>query len=139
MSPYHASTTVADVLPDHTARALIEKYLPGIFAEPELVLSPFTTLGDLPRFLRGAGESAPEIGPLWEELAQLPEQAAGQRLPPPAAPAPRATRADGPADLVSSTAGEQWGTTELAWQGRSAGNPFVDVELEVTWRSGTHT
>ena len=130
MSTYGPESTVADVLSDPEAQALVEQRLPGIFAEPELALAPFTTLDALPRFLRSVGDPAVDLTELWVELAALPGRPAPD-LPAPGPLADASGAAPGSAQLVELAAGEQWGITELAWAGPSAGTPFVEVDLEV--------
>lgn len=136
--PYGPDVALADLLHDDQARETLQRHLPGILDEPELRLSPYTAVKDLPRFVRRCGEPAPDLTGLWRELAALPGT---RREDPPAPPPPSpdyetADVAMGSATLIQVSGGEEWGTAELAWQGPRHGNPFVDVALEVLLQRG---
>jgi hypothetical protein len=83
---YGPDVALAQVMSDRAALAIVGRHLPDVLAEPELRLAPFTTLGDLPRFVRGAGEQEPDVNEMWRELAALGTRPA--TLVPQTAPAP---------------------------------------------------
>lgn len=135
---YGPDVALADIMSSNAAVQVLERYLPGILADPELVLSPYIALGGLPRLVRVSGEPLPDLTPMYRELAALTEQPAPLVMPePPSAPSahyesPQVRRAS--ATASAPAAAEQWGLAELTINGPSHGNPFVDVALTATFR-----
>ncbi len=135
MNTYSATTPVSAVAAHPAARAVLEKHLPGILAEPDLALSPYIAVADLGRSRRAVGDPLPDLAPMVAELALLPKSSAGSIDDKPAAAA------------NLPTSGEQWGIVELAWTASTAAgwrgrrrrrlrqtlSPNMDVALDPRW------
>jgi hypothetical protein len=137
--PYGPNTTFAQLRDDPEALAVLEHYLPGILDEPDLRLQPYTVLEDLSLRVHAVGEPFPDLTAMWQALAVLGSAGPPPELPPPAPPADRYhgdTRPAGSARMRVPEHAEKWGLAELELDGPDRGNPFVEVELSVTFRQG---
>ena len=128
---YGRDSRVRDILSDPAARSVVTKYVPALTCSPTLEQMGFLRFSGV---LRGPGAAVtgPELEAMWDELARLEGTPRAQPDAPYLEPArdyePDSVRR-GSARVALARAGEQWGITELAIDGPSHGNPFVDVEL----------
>jgi hypothetical protein len=134
---YNADTPAAVVRDDPAAAAIIDRHVPGAFRSPYLGPLNRAPLGKVLR-LPNLGVRVRDLGPeLWNELAALPNSAPPPYEPPaPPAPSPGYEPADtarGSARWSVTAQPRQWDVTELTFTGPEHGNPFVDVELTLTW------
>jgi hypothetical protein len=134
---YGPGSTLTDILADEQAASIVGRHLPGVFDVLDARLSPFLTVGEMPLFVRGAGEPAVDVTSMWDELAAL---RTGPVSHPPTAPQPPASDYEtsdvprGSAHLAGASITEKWGVAEVVIEGPSHGNPFVDVDLYAIFR-----
>lgn len=125
-------STFGEALDNPGARAILERYLPGIAASPMATQYRDGRLGSLVALVPGLEDPA-ERQKLWDELAEIgddvdrPPYAAAIEPDPDYEP-PTVVRGSATVTLPAST--HQWDPLELRFDGPSHGNPFVDVELE---------
>jgi hypothetical protein len=135
---YRPDVTLADIVADDEATAILRRHLPGVFEVVDVRLTPFLTLDELPLRMRVAGEAPADLTLMWQELAELrtgPEPRATQQAPgPPAADYEAADVQRASARVKAAPATQQWGIAEVVIDGPSHGNPFVDVELHAIFR-----
>ena len=128
---YGRESRVRDILSDPAARSVAARYVPALICSPTLEHMGFLRFGAVLR-AQGAAPPEPELEAMWDELARLEGVPRTQPDSPYLEPArdyePESVRC-GSARVALAGAGEQWGVAELAIDGPSHGNPFVDVEL----------
>jgi hypothetical protein len=128
---YGRESRVRDILSDPAARSVAVKYVPALACSPTLEHMGFLRFSGVLRG-QGAAVAGLELEAMWDELARLEGTPRTQPDAPYLEPArdyePDSVRR-GSARVALARAGEQWGITELAIDGPSHGNPFVDVEL----------
>jgi Domain of unknown function (DUF5605)/Domain of unknown function (DUF5060)/Protein of unknown function (DUF4038) len=137
--PYGPDVALADIMSDEEAISIVRHHLPGVLDEPELRLLPFTTLGELPRFIRAAGEAMPDTSRMWRELATVgaaPTPPVIHQAPNPPSMEYESSQVQRASARVRAAAVpmEQWGIAELVVDGPSHGNPFIDVDLHAIFR-----
>jgi hypothetical protein len=70
-APYGPKTPYAQLRDDPPALAVIERYLPGIADEADMVLQPYTVLEDLQHRVHAVGDPVADLDDMWSELARL--------------------------------------------------------------------
>src|SRR5829696_8160580 len=86
---YGPESTLAEISSDEVAASILRRHLPGVFEILDVQMVPFLTLDELPLRIRAAGEPAPNLTPVWQELAALPNRPspkAARHAPGPPAP-----------------------------------------------------
>lgn len=139
MAGFTAESPLADALDDTGARSVLQRHLPGVIDSPMVVQLRFLSLEQLVAF-RGQHLDAAAIDGLWSELGAIEARGSAPLIEEP----PLAPRDDYEPDTValgsapSSHPGsvECWDVFELLLEGPDHGNPFVDVELSATFRTG---
>lgn len=135
---FDRATTFGEALDDPAARAILERYLPGIAASPMATQFRGGRLGQLVALV-------PALEDLQERerfFAALAEVGSGGGRPPyaPAVDPDPAYEGDevarGSAEVTVPAPTPQWDPLELVFAGPSHGNPFVDVELDAVFRRG---
>ena len=132
-SGYTLDDRMGDLLADPAARAVIEKYVPGVGDDEWIRTSPGLRLRVVAHFSSGLAGDAGRVAALLGELAVLdrPEPVDRPETPWPG-PIPSDRLADGPRSsaVVTPTAGATaHRTVDVALAGPNGGNPFLDVEL----------
>jgi hypothetical protein len=134
---YGKEARVKDILSDATARGIAARYVPGVTNSPVIEHMGFLPFGAVV----GQGSAAPsdpaELEKMWHELELLegsPRTPAEAPLIEPALDYEPEDVRRGSARIRPVSLAEQWGVTELAIEGPSHGNPFVDVELTAEFR-----
>jgi len=129
---YGKEARVRDILSDPAARSVAVRYVPALTCSPLLEHMGFLRFSAV---LHRPGAASPDpagLEAMWEELGRLEGAPRVQADAPYLEPArdyePESVRR-GSARVALAGAREQWGITELAIDGPSHGNPFVDVEL----------
>ena len=136
---YGKESRVRDILADPAARSVAAKYIPAVTCSPVL-----EHMGFLPFSAVLHAESAAPADPagleaMWYELGLLEGTPQARAEAPYIEPAPDyepASVGRGSARVRPVSPSEQWGVTELAIEGPSHGNPFVDVELSAEFTDG---
>lgn len=135
--PYGKESLAADIIADPSAKAIVDRYMPGALDDPMIALglSNLRAVVDSPF---GTGNPAvPER--MWVELAALPS---GTSRPAPQGEPnrrPVIDRRDRPrpsATLRWYGRAEKWNTVEVSVAGPSEGNPFIDVDFRVVFTLG---
>jgi hypothetical protein len=135
---FDRATTFGEALDDPAARAILERYMPGIAASPMAIQFRSGRLGQLVGLVPAMADPA-ERERLWAALAEVGE---GQGRPPYApaiAPDPAYETEDTPAGSARVSLPSpvpRWDVVEVRLQGPSHGNPFVDVELDAVFQRG---
>ena len=132
MAGYTSDSRVADAMENDTARAVLERRLPGVLNSPLIMQLRFLTLGEVVSLGSARLEDA-QTAELWDELALIEAGMPVERVEAPAIE-PRAdyepeTIERGSAAAAHPASVARWDAFELALDGPSHGNPFVDVEL----------
>ena len=133
-------STLADVLQSAEARAILDRHLPGVLSSPMLAQLSGFRLGQL---VMGPSTRDDDelLERLWADLAGVEDGAAPVVYQPAIAPNPGYEPDDverGSATLAPVMPVPRWGVVELALEGPSHGNPFVEVELSARFRLGEH-
>nr|WP_315266978.1 DUF5605 domain-containing protein [Microbacterium lemovicicum] len=130
---FDRASTFGEALDHPVARAVLERYMPGIAASPMATQFRSGRLGQLVGFVPSLSDAA-ERERLWASLAELGE---GADPRPPYAPAIEpnpayedASVARGSASVTAPEPTPLWDVAEVRLAGPSHGNPFVDVELD---------
>ena len=128
-------STFGEALDHPGARAVLERWMPGIAASPMATQYRDGRLGSLIAFVPTL-EDPDERAKLWAALAEI----GGATDRPPYAPAidpDPAYEGDevarGSASLALPSATARWNVIEVRLDGPSHGNPFVDVELDAVF------
>ncbi|MFT4214301.1 MAG: DUF5605 domain-containing protein [Microbacterium sp.] len=134
-------STFGEALDHPAARAVLERWMPGIAASPMALQFRSGRLGTLVAIVPGLDDPA-EVDKLWEALAAVDGGATRPPYAPAIAPDPDYESADvavGSASVTPPAPTPLWGVVEFRFAGPAHGNPFVDVELsaEVTRPSGS--
>ncbi|MFD1718046.1 DUF5605 domain-containing protein [Georgenia deserti] len=139
--PFHPGSLVGDALDHAGARAVLEKYLPGVAASPAAVQFRDARLGQLAAIVPQLEDTA-----LREEffgaLAAIPDGEAAKEYLPAVAPDPAYEGEDVPrasARLTAPGPVPRWSPVEIRIDGPSHGNPFLDVELDSEVTNGERT
>ena len=132
------STTVGEMLADPAARAVVDRYLPGVMSSPAITSFTSARLGQLVMVVPATREDPALAQAMFDELADLGD-GAGPAYLPAVEPDPGYDGEDvarGSAVLTLPTDARRWSMAEIRLQGPAHGNPFVDVELTATVRHG---
>lgn len=139
--PYTKNALLGDILADPAACRVLELHIPGFATWNDWSLTPLATLDEVSHWARGVGEQAPDLTGLWQDMAAVESS---PTVVTPAHPPKLATLEDKerrrPLEATAKSAtihSQQWGMAEVVLEGPSTGNPFTDVELEATFRSGS--
>jgi hypothetical protein len=137
------STTIAQVLANDDARAVVERHLTGLLNSPMVLQLTSARLGQLTQMVPATREDPALAEALWADLSRVDDDGSPTRVyAPRLQPDPGYESADvatGSARLTVPTEVPRWGVVELVVDGPSHGNPFVDVELSATFRHGDLT
>jgi hypothetical protein len=128
-------STFGEALDHPAARAILERYLPGIAASPMATQFRDGRLGSLIA-LAPTLEDPAAREELWVALAEVGDDVQRPPYAPAIEPDPGYESADvprGSAALTPPAATPRWGVLEVRLAGPSHGNPFVDVELDAEW------
>jgi hypothetical protein len=132
---FDRASTFGEALDNPAARAVLERYLPGIAASPMATQFRDGRLGQLVAFAPTLEDPA-ERERLWEALAQIGDGVAREPHAPAIDPDP-AYEGDevprGSASVTLPAAVARWGVLEVRIDGPSHGNPFVDVDLDAVF------
>src|SRR4051794_16717025 len=129
------ASTFGEALDDPAARAILERYMPGIAASPMAVQYRDGRLGSLVAFVPSLEDQA-ERDRLWAALAEVGDGEVRAPYAPPIAPDPSYEQEDvarGSAAVGLPGPVPQWDVLEIRLEGPSHGNPFVDVELDAVF------
>ncbi|BDZ63932.1 DUF5605 domain-containing protein [Agromyces mangrovi Wang et al. 2018] len=132
---FDRATTFGEALDDPAARAVLERYLPGIAASPMATQFRDGRLGQLVALVPALEDPA-ERERLWAALAEVGEGAPRPPYAPAIAPDADYEGDDvprGSATLHPPAPVGQWAALEMRLSGPSHGNPFVDVELDAVF------
>jgi hypothetical protein len=135
---YGPQTLYATLRQDPSAMLILERHLPGISKEDDAFLQPYLSISALALRVRRFGDVPPDLQGLWADLAGL--QPLPEVAPVPPVPPSRHYEADhveegsAPVDMPGDV--ECGGIAELVLHGPSRLNPFTDVEVTATFRSG---
>lgn len=130
MAGFTKESRLADALDNQTARAVLERHLPGVINSPlftqmnQMPLSQVVAYGG--RFL-----DADTVEKLWYELGTVEAPVRVRETTPviPRADYEAGDVARGSATVQYPDSAERWAVLELRLDGPRHGNPFVDVEL----------
>jgi hypothetical protein len=128
-------STFGEALDHPAARAILERYLPGIAASPMATQFRDGRLGALIA-LAPTLEDPAAREELWAALAEVGDDVQRPPYAPAIDPDPAYEGEDvarGSATLTPPPATPLWGVLEVRLAGPSHGNPFVDVELDAEW------
>ena len=137
---FDRTSLFGDALDAPAARAVLERFLPGVAASPMAQQFRSGRLAQLVAVTPTLRNDPEQQEQFWAALAELPEDGLQRREYAPAiAPDPdyeerSVARASARVTLPPPT--PRYGVVEVAFTGPSHGNPFVDVELTATFRSG---
>ncbi|MFJ6653400.1 DUF5605 domain-containing protein [Microbacterium sp. NPDC091313] len=129
-------STFGDALDHPGARAVLERFLPGVAASPMAVQFRGGRLGQLVAIVPSL-EDPEHRARFWEALAEIGD---GEERPPYApavAPDPSYEGEDVPrasARVRPTPPTTRWDVIEVRIDGPSHGNPFTDVDLHATFR-----
>jgi hypothetical protein len=130
---FDRSSTFGEALDDPGARAVLERLMPGIAASPMATQFRGGRLGQLVALVP-ALEDLEARQRLWDELAELGDGGSpAKEYAPAIEPDPAYEGDDVPrasARVVSPGPTPLWDAVDIAIEGPSRGNPFVDVELD---------
>ncbi|MFJ4027580.1 DUF5605 domain-containing protein [Paenarthrobacter sp. NPDC089989] len=137
--PFTRQATLADILADPEASAILDRHFPGFLTWNDWSLSPLAKLDEVAHWARGVGEPSPVLDALWADLGALDSSPAPRAVA--ALPALNAGYEDGEntggsVHVVSVSAAQQWDVAEVVLSGPAEGNPFTDVELEAIFCCG---
>lgn len=128
-------STFGEALDNPAARAILERYLPGIAASPMATQFRDGRLGSLIA-LAPTLEHPAARDELWAALAEVGDDVQRAPYAPAIDPDPAyedESVARGSATLRPVAEAARWGVLEVRLEGPSHGNPFVDVELDAEW------
>lgn len=128
-------STFGEALDNPAARAVLERWMPGIAASPMATQFRDGRLGSLIALVPTLEDPA-EREKLWAALADVGDDVERPPYPPAIAPDPDYEGdevARGSASVVLPGAVTKWGVLEVRFEGPSHGNPFVDVELDAVF------
>jgi hypothetical protein len=129
---YGKESRVRDILGDPAARTIAAKYVPALTCSPVLEHMGFLPFSAILGTETASPPDPAELEVMWQELGLLegaPRVHAGAPYLEPARDYEPQSVRRGSALVRPIGPAEQWGVTELAIDGPSHGNPFVDVEL----------
>ncbi|MDQ0078601.1 DUF5605 domain-containing protein [Arthrobacter oryzae] len=139
--PFTKNALLRDILADPAASRVLELHIPGFATWNDWSLAPLATLDEVSHWARGVGEQSPDLNALWQDMADVessPAVVSADRAPMPAIWGDREAGGHERASAqVPAIPSEQWGVAEVALAGPSTGNPFTEIELEATFRSGS--
>ena len=128
-------STFGEALDHPAARAVLERYLPGIAASPMATQFRDGRLGSLIAFAPALEDPAAREE-LWAALAEVGDDVQRPPYAPAVEPDPAYEGpevAPGSAVLTPPESASLWGLLEARLAGPAHGNPFVDVELDAVW------
>lgn len=131
---FDRASTFGEALDSPAARAVLEKYMPGIAASPMATQFRSGRLGQLIAIVPSLEDSAVR-DEMWAALAAIGD-GESSRAPYAPAIAPDLSYDDGErasAGLTSPAPTPLWDVLEIRLDGPSRGNPFVDVELDAVF------
>ena len=132
---FDRASTFGEALDNPAARAVLERYLPGIAASPMATQFRDGRLGSLVAFVPTLEDPAAR-DELWAALADIGDGVGREPYAPAIDPDP-AYEGDqvpvGSASIVLPGAVAKWDVLEVRFDGPSHGNPFVDVELDAVF------
>lgn len=131
---FDRASTFGDALDSPAARAVLEKYMPGIAASPMATQFRGGRLGQLIAIVPSL-EDPLVREEMWAALAALGDgKDARAPYAPAVAPDPSYDSGErGSAALTAPAPTPLWDALELRLDGPSHGNPFVDVELDAVF------
>jgi len=135
---FDRATTFGEALDDPEARAILERYMPGIAASPMATQFRGGRLGQLVAIVP-ALEDLEERERFFAALAEVGDGGARPPSAPAVAPDPAYEGDDvarGSAAVTLPAPTPRWDPLELRFAGPSHGNPFVDVELDAVFTRG---
>jgi hypothetical protein len=135
---FDRASTFGEALDDPAARAVLERYMPGIAASPMAVQYRDGRLGSLVAFVPSLDDPA-ERDRLWAALAEVGDGAVRTPYAPAIAPNPSYEADDvarGSASVALPGPVPLWDLIEVRLEGTSHGNPFVEVELDAVFTRG---
>ncbi|MEV4580429.1 DUF5060 domain-containing protein [Nonomuraea jabiensis] len=135
---FDRSARIHEVLETPQARAVVDRYLPRVLDQPQILEQRSGQLRfilDYPGLI-----DDPQVKErIWDDLTQIdiavPERDDEPRVQPRADYESEDT-ARGSASVTVPTSARRWAMTEVVLDGPSHGNPFVDVELTATFTLG---
>ena len=135
---FDRATTFGEALDDPEARAILERYMPGVAASPMATQFRGGRLGQLVAIVP-ALEDLEERERFFAALAEVGGDGARPPYAPAVAPDPgyetdEVVRGSAAVTLPAPT--PRWDPLELRFAGPSHGNPFVDVELDAVFTRG---
>ncbi|PRY13557.1 DUF5605 domain-containing protein [Kineococcus rhizosphaerae] len=131
--PYTRESSVGHVLDDPAARAVVQKFLPGVANSPmalQLRSAPLGVIVDHDRVLAGDPQRLQDF---WDRISEIevgevaPRPEAPRIEPDPGYETPDVPR--GSARVHVPARGTRYGVVEISFHGPDHGNPFVDVDL----------
>lgn len=124
---------LTDVLANRAARAMVQNYLPGIVNSPMLPQLKDLPVGQVLGMNATLTSNEDELAKLWQMLSDLPESDHGEtnQVHPVRPVSDYEPISTPPASAVFRNAASAgcWDIFEVAIDGPSHGNPFIDVEL----------
>ncbi|MCX7522694.1 DUF5605 domain-containing protein [Microbacterium sp. STN6] len=143
MAGFTGASRLGDAVGNAQARAIVQRALPGVINSPLFIQLRSLTLDEAVALPFVAALADDELEALWRQLADVD---AGEPAPvvEPEPIQPNLgyepdTVARGSARVRVPHTAERWGVAEIVLDGPRHGNPFVDVELTGTFRSGEAT
>lgn len=131
------STPFGEASDNPAARAVLERYLPGIVASPQAAQLSAYPLGMIIKTVPSLRDDDDRTARLWAELETIEHRAATDRPHAPRIePDPRHEGehvAPGSAHCLVPGPTPQWAVVEIELHGPTHGNPFVDVDLWATF------
>lgn len=135
---FDRATTFGEALDDPAARAILERYMPGVAASPMATQFRGGRLGQLVAIVP-ALENLDERERFFAALAEVGTGAARPPYAPAIDPDPSyegAEVARGSATVEVPASAALWDPIEIRLTGPAHGNPFVDVELDAVFERG---
>ncbi|CAL4860889.1 DUF5605 domain-containing protein [Microbacterium sp. MM2322] len=135
---FDRASTFGDAIDDPEARAILERYLPGVAASPMATQFRSGRLGQLVAIVP-ALEDLEERERFFAALAEVGSGAGRAPYSPAIAADPGYEGDDVPrasAVVTLPAPSPQWDPLEVRFAGPAHGNPFVDVELDAVFRRG---
>ncbi|MGA1836662.1 DUF5605 domain-containing protein [Herbiconiux sp. 11R-BC] len=134
---FDKGSELGDALASAEARAVLERHLPGLVSSPMLAQLLGVRLGQVVMINPATRDDEQMLATLWAELAVVSDGGAPKEYgaaiePDPDYESESVARGSASVRLPSPT--PRWGVVEVALEGPSHGNPFVDVELTATFR-----
>ncbi|GAA1994200.1 DUF5605 domain-containing protein [Microbacterium pumilum] len=135
---FDRASTFGEALDNPAARAILERYLPGIAASPMATQFRGGRLGSLIA-LAPTLEDPAERAKMWAALAEVGDDVSRPPYAPAIDPDPSYEGEDvpqGSASVILPAPVPRWDAVEIRLDGPSHGNPFVDVELDAVFTRG---